>query len=228
MKIALVLVLISLLFSCAHYVSNNTEDSPTPIPQPTLSDFIKTKKAEWIKKSNREIRESIKKDSKSFGLSALADNNPAKEDLEIRIWRFAAFSERNVVLALRRINGSWSANLIEKTIAEKDLSKKNPPIKFSRKSLGKPKSGWEKLWKEITDAEILTLFSDNEAEYIPCLDCWLFVIETNTNEHYRIYGYNAPEVNNDSHESQQIMKIINIISDEFNLNVFNQENFLQP
>lgn len=227
MKISIMIVLISLLFSCAHYISNTTKVSPIPTPQPVLSDFEK-RRAEWTKKSNQEIRESIKKDSKSFRLSVLADDNLAKEDLEVRIWRFAAFGERNIVLALKSIDGNWSANLVERTIAEKDLSKKNPPTKFSRKRLEKPNSDWEKLWKEITDAEILTLFSNNEAEYIPCLDCWLFVVETKTNENYRIYGYHAPEVNNDSHESRQIVKIINVISYEFNLNVFNHENFLQP
>lgn len=227
MKISIMLVLISLLFSCAHYISNTAKFSPTPTPQLTLSDFDK-RRAEWTKKSNREIRESIKKNSKSFRLSVLADDNLAKDDLEVRIWRFAAFGERNIVLALKRIDGNWSADLRQRTIAEKNLSKKNPPTKFSRKSLEKPNSDWEKLWQEITDAEILTLFSNNEAEYTPCLDCWLFVIETKTNENYRIYGYHAPEVNNNSHESRQIVKIINIISDEFNLNVFNRESFLQP
>ncbi len=211
--------------ACAQNISQNEQTSTTPFPQPALSDFAKAEEAKRIERNKRELKEGIRDDSKKIGLSALESRTLSNEDLEIRMWRFSAYGDKNLIFILEKIKGNWSANLLERTIVKKDLSKKNPLVKSSQKKLGQPKSGWEIFWQRLIEAEILTLPDGDEVGNEVCEDCWAFVVETKVEESYRIYDYHAPESSKENRESQQMVKIINTISEEFNLDVFDSKNF---
>ncbi|CAN5323010.1 hypothetical protein BH10ACI1_BH10ACI1_00480 [soil metagenome] len=161
---------------------------------------------------------------KKTGLLTLENRDLPNEDLEIRVWRFSAFGDKDLIFVLERIKGNWSANLLERTIAKKDISKNNPSVKSSRRNLGQPKAGWETFWQRLVDVEILTLPDGDEVGNEVCIDCWNFVVETKVAGNYRVYDYHVPEFSQ-SREAQQMVKIINIISDEFNLDVFDHKNF---
>lgn len=217
MKITIILCLILIFGACAQNISQNEQTSSTPFPQPTLSDFAKAEEAKRIERNKRELKAGMKKDSKQFGLSILEDQNLSNEDLEIRVWKFTAFGERNLVVILEKVKEKWSATQVEGIIAKKDIHKTKPPIKFSRKNLGKPKASWETLWQKLVDAEILTLPDGDEVGNEVCDDCWACVIETKVEGNYRVYDYHAPETSKENREARQIVKIINLISDEFSL-----------
>lgn len=218
MKLTIIICLILILGACAQNISQNEQTSTMPFPQPTLSNFAKAEEAKRIERVKRELKEGMKESSKQFGVSILENQNLSNEDLEIRLWKFTTFGERDSVFILEKVKGKWVATQVEGSIAKKDIYKTNPPIKFSRKNLGKPKRSWETLWQELVDAEILTLPDGDEVGNEVCDDCWACVIETKVEGNYRVYDYHAPEAFKENRESQQIVKIINLISDEFRLN----------
>jgi hypothetical protein len=78
----------------------------------------------------------------------------------------------------------------------------------------KPKSGWEKLWKEITYLGVLTLPDSStlpDEEIV--LDGVSYVVEINQNNQYRTYQYGNPEAQKRP-QAKQIIEIVQILSDE--------------
>lgn len=219
MKLAIILCLVLIFGACAQNISQNNQNSSTPFPKPTLSDLAKDEEAKRIERNKRELKEAMKKNSKQFGLSILEDQNLSNQDLQIRVWKFSAFGERHLVVILEKIKEKWSATQVEWIIVKKDIYKTNPPINLSRRNLGKPKVDWETLWQRLIEAEILTLPDGNEVGSEVCDDCWACVIETKVEGNYRVYDYFAPEEFSEIRESRQIVKIINLISDEFNVDL---------
>lgn len=183
---------------------------------------------EIAKESEKTLKKEIKIFSKKFGLSDLQTQSFRGDELEIRILRLAAFNDKHITFQLKRIDNKWSANLFEVTIAEKNRHKKNPPEKLSQDNLTEPKSGWENLFQKLVNEEIMTLPIGEEVENEACLDCWVYIVETKSKDKYRVYDYHAPEYDTETHESQQLVKILQIISEEFNLDVFDSDNFQQP
>jgi hypothetical protein len=224
MKLTTFLVFVTFLISCSQNVQQDAEFSPIPIPQPTLTE----REAKYIQEQKERLPKEIKIESKQFGMAGLEKENLPNDNLEIRLWRFSAFSDRDLVFILRQINNVWSANLAERRIAKKDIPKKNPPVKFFRKKLGQPKSGWESLWQKLIESEILTLPHGLEVDVIPFDDCWIFTVETKFENKYRVYDYFGPEVFEDIREARQMTKIIDTISEEFSLNDFHSDNFMKP
>ncbi len=215
------------LISCSQNVSENSNISPTPVFKPTITDLERANRTESLGKDKQELEKFIKDEARHFGFPVLANKNLDKGDLEVRVWRFAAFGDKNLIFILKRTNENWSANLLQKTIAKKDIAKNNPPEKYSTKQFKEPKSGWKNLWQKLTDAEILTLPTGSEVGNEPSPDSWAFIVETKVEGNYRVYEYQSPE-HNETNEAQQMTKIISIISEEFNLDDFNENNFQQP
>lgn len=223
MKLTIIICLI--LGACGQNTFQNEKTSSTPFPQTTLDDLAKAEDAKRIERNKRELKEGISTDSKKIGLLALESRTLPNEDLEIRMWRFSAYGDKNLIFILERNKGNWSANLLERKIAKKDIFKKNSFVKSSKRNLGLPKSGWELFWQRLTEAEILTLPDGDEVGNEVCPDCWVYIIETKVEGNYRIYDYHAPELSKENRETRQMVKIINTVSEEFNLDVFDSKNF---
>ena len=133
------------------------------------------------------------------------------DDLEIRIWvGFGLYG--NDALILRRSSGNWSAVNLREMLCHLENR--------GRYDLDQPKSGWEKFWKKLTDAEILTLPDSSKLDYgIGPEDGKSYVVETNFNNLYRTYHYPNPEEVK-LKEAGQMVKIGQIIADEFGLESF--------
>lgn len=175
--------------------------------------YDELRKAE-VKKQFKEWNE---KQSKDFSLSILENEEVKNDFVEIRFWSFSSFSTKDSVLVLNRSNNIWTANFIQRNIKIKDLGKENPPAKFIRKKLNTPKSGWESLWQTLVNNQVLTLPDGDEVGNEVCPDCGTFMIETKFEGNYRFYDYHEPGYFKEIKEAQQLVKIYDIISDEFRL-----------
>lgn len=134
------------------------------------------------------------------------------DDFEIRVWvGFGLNGEDG--LALRKINGKWSALHLHGIANE-------PPFPNSKTYLASPKSGWENAWRKLVDAGILALPDADELHCNPgVLDGMGYAVEINKNRTYRIYGYLNPQFA-ECKEAKQMIKIGKIISDEYGVEWF--------
>lgn len=229
MKLIIVFLFVGFSLSCAE--QRNPHEEANLILANLRAKDAEAEKAELKRKAKESVIE-LKKTSasraKEFKLSDLQSRNLQNDDLEIRIIRLAAFNDRNIVFQLNKSNGKWSAKLIEKLIAKKDLAKKTASYKLSQRQLTEPKSGWETFYQKLISEELLTLPDGNEVGNEACPDCPVYIVETKNNNNYRVYGYHAPEYFKNIREAQQLVKVINTISDEFDLRVFDKNNFQLP
>jgi hypothetical protein len=235
LKMLYLFLLIATLFlvGCGESLPQNVEVSAAPIPTPTLTEFEKAKKAKEIEKSKEETKKSIAEESIFYGLSKLSEKILSGNDLEIRLWRFSAFGDRDLVFILTKTNQIWSARLIQRTIAQKivysNISNKRRFAKYSQGKLENPKSGWDSFWQKLTDTEILILPDGSEVGIEPFPDAGAFAIETKVDNKYRTYRYIDPDVFEEIREARQVVKIIYLISEEFNLlDEFESNNFMLP
>ncbi len=89
--------------------------------------------------------------------------------------------------------------------------------------LNPPKSGWYKLWSEISRAGILTLPDASEFECgdesLLRLDGISLVVETREGDQYRAYEYSEPNSGKFSgcKNQEHMTKIVNTLVGEFNL-----------
>lgn len=231
LKLSILLIPIFFLVSC-YEMPQDIEVSTKPLPTPTLTDSEKAKKTQQIEKVKADVKEFIAEESPFYGLSKLGEKNLSDKDLEIRLWRFSAFGDRHLVFVLTRTNEVWSAKIVQRTIDQKiivsNISNKVKFAKFSQRKLGTPKSGWDSLWQKLIDDKILTLPDGGEVGNEPFPDGWAFVVETKVEDQYRSYNYIGPEEFPDIREAQQMVKIIRIISEEFDLDDFDSNNFMLP
>ncbi len=221
MKKSPILVITLLFSSCVQNYPPNIEVSNLPSLQPTLTEFEKTEKAERLEKAKKQFRQFIEEVSKDFGVSTLENAEITSENLEVRLWRFSSFSTQDSVLILKRLDNKWFANLIRRTIKMSDLDKKKPPTKFFREAINNPKSGWKIFWQQLVTEQILTLPDGDEVGNEVCPDCETFMIEIKVEGKYRVYDYHSPEYFKEIKEAQHIVKIYNLVSDEFDLADFN-------
>ena len=95
-----------------------------------------------------------------------------------------------------------------------------PPFVRSVSNLETPLSGWEAAWQRLMQAGILTL---PDASVAGCnthiFDGVKYVVEINKEKMYRTYLYDNPTYSPCS-EAKQMLKIGEIIAEEFNLKVF--------
>ncbi len=114
---------------------------------------------------------------------------------------------------IRRDAGRCSAVHLE------SILKKHPRNNL-QKELQITKSDWENFWKRLADEGILTLPDSSELKNERLIEDGVsFVVETNTNGIYRTYHYNNPDWQTWK-EAKQLMKISNIIAEEFDLEGF--------
>ena len=130
-------------------------------------------------------------------------------DLEARLWTEAGpFGLDGVVI--RRKTGVWSGTYIHG-------SSTDPNFKPYNEQMPQPRSGWDVAWKRMVDAGLLTLPDASQIGYfIGGMDMPWFVFETNVNKTYRTYMYEY-RVPAQCEEAKRMVKLVSIISDEFDL-----------
>lgn len=177
------------------------------------------KNIEQIKELNRfeernnQLKKSIKETSIDFGLVPLADKTVSNGNIEIRFYHFGnsyimpAYNDlliKQNVFILKRINSEWSASIIRDTfdVKEKRIIEQVSPI-----------SGWDNLFQQLSDKEILTVSPDKDEDYYN--DATLYVIETNINHKYQVAYSQVPNEASEEKGSKQIAKLFNLVFKEF-------------
>jgi hypothetical protein len=119
------------------------------------------------------------------------------------------------VFILKRINGKWSATVIRNTV------KYNKESKIQRRintQLEEPKAGWENLWENLVKEGVVTLPDGLDVGVLPDPDAFSFTMETKYEGIYRVYSYYSGY--KEIKEARHMAEIVNIISNEFNLEDF--------
>lgn len=145
-------------------------------------------------------------------LTKLRTSDVKREDVEVRVWLCASFTGVEGLL-LRKEKGQWVALLLD-PIDTRHTASKQPIV------LDAPKSGWEAGWQRLADAGIVEL---PDAYAVQCNamieDGSSYVVESRVNESYRTYMYDNPGYAK-CEEAKQMIRIGNIISEEFGLKEF--------
>lgn len=212
----LILTILILNISCSVSTDQENKISSSPTSKRELKKEIPD--AGWVKiyfgEDPNLRRPGLDKIATQNGFSILRETLLPEDDLEVRIWvGFGKFGKDGLIL--KRDSGNWFAINIRGMLCHlEDMGKYK---------LESPKSGWEGIWKNLVDEGLLNLPDSSEIEYENgVLDGKSFVIETNVNDTYRTYEYGNPRFENVK-EAKQIMKIGEIIADEFGLESFSGE-----
>jgi hypothetical protein len=160
---------------------------------------------DWEKDYFREIN----KRAKQANLKSLRKLALPSGDIEVRVWiGFGAVELEGIIL--KRSRGQWSGLRIL-PVGE------DHPRQESLQELPAPKSGWEHFWKLLTDEGLLTLPDSSQLQgEIRTVEGQSYVVETNTSGSYRTYKYGNPHIQRWP-EARQMIEIIKIIFDEFNI-----------
>ncbi|MCA1577179.1 MAG: hypothetical protein LC794_07435 [Acidobacteria bacterium] len=151
----------------------------------------------------------LEKRTSQVNLTRLKGLDFTDDHLEVRYWYNASPDVINGFV-IRRLNNNWSALGIRQT-------RDRWPSPIKQEDLGTPRSGWDTLWKQLTDAGMLVLPNSNQTKcYGQTLDGVGVVIEVLSNKTYRTYQYSNPSLVRCT-EAKQIVLIDKIISEEFNL-----------
>lgn len=129
------------------------------------------------------------------------------DDVELRFWYDARPDTINGFV-IRRSSNAWSARGI------RQVNDRWPSL-MKQELLGSPRSGWDTLWKRLTEAGMLILPDSDETKCAPgALDGGGFVVEVIANQKYRTYRYANPQFA-DCDEAKRILNIEKIITEEF-------------
>jgi hypothetical protein len=134
-------------------------------------------------------------------------------DFEVRIW-VSSFEDDG--LLLRRADNEWSATAVKEINCKNYNYLPNKTYEVGKIKLSAPKSGWENAWQKLVEAGIFALPGSDEVSYIDGVG---YIVETNQNGKYRVYFYSNPQ-HQKTDEAKQMMKIGEIVADEFGLNNF--------
>lgn len=149
-----------------------------------------------------------------YGLERLRETRLAKGDLEIRVWLITHDTDTFI---LKRADDEWSATALKEIDCRKfNYFPKDKPYELGKMNLGAPKSGWENVWKNLSETGILDLPEPPETYFLHGIN---YYVEINHNGIYRTYYYSNPDLQK-SDEAQRMVKIAEIIADEFGLHNF--------
>lgn len=217
-KFSVITIFIFVTACHAPLVEQNKE-MQSPTPKRELRKDIPNDS--WVKIYFGETpgitRPGLDKVTRQNGFSILRENILPDNDLEVRFWvGFGLYG--NDGLILKRDSGNWSAVNLRQMLCHVEEDGKDKRGKFT---LEPPKSGWNTLWQKLIDAGVLTLPDSSKLKYEGgVLDGKGYVIETNYDYLYRTYHYPNPD-NEKLKEAKQMIKIGEIIADEFGLESFN-------
>lgn len=165
-------------------------------------------------KTDEILTDALNPITEKYGISKLRENYLLEDDFEVRVW-VAAFETDGFIL--RHFNKTWSAIAIKEIDCHKESYFPEDKIyELGKFNLSTPKSGWKNAWQKLVEAGIFELPSSDDKSY---LDGIGYTVETNRNGKYRIYFYGNP-VHQKTEEAQRMMKIGEIIADEFGLRNF--------
>jgi len=130
-----------------------------------------------------------------------------KDDLETRLWiGFGLSALRG--FDLKRSAGHWQATCIQGIY-------QGLPRSQYQLTLRPPKSGWDGLWRRLSDKGLLSL---PDATAIGCeggvLDGVSYVVEISNDRSYRTYMYDNPQFAK-CKEAKQMIEIADLFDDEF-------------
>ena len=149
-----------------------------------------------------------------YELSKLRESYFSGDDFEVRVW-VEGFEIDGFIL--RRFNKTWLAIAIKELDCKRfSHYPKDKIYKLGKVNLSTPKSGWKNTWQKLVEAGILDLPNSDDVSYI---DGMGYIVETNRNGKYRIYFYSNPNLQK-TEEAKRMMKIGEIIADEFGLHNF--------
>jgi len=152
---------------------------------------------------------ALEERTSKINLPRLKASAVAADHLEMRYWYDGSPDVINGFV-IRRVNNSWSALGIRQ-------ARDRWPSAVLQENLGAPKSGWDALWKQLTDADLLVLPDEEQTKcHGQTLDGGGVVIEVLSKKTYRIYRYSNPTVVT-CEEAKQMRLIDHIIVQEFNL-----------
>ncbi len=196
-----ILALSLLLVSCSATLQKSAATIPVPQEKTELRLIIPKDTWEPI------FFEEINKRAKIAKLRNLRSTILPGDDLEVRVWVGFGLSALEGFI-IRRDAGQWSAKHLEGIYP-------GLPRSEYQKKLQVPKSGWEAFWKRVVDEGLLTLPDSSDLKNGKLIeDGASYVVETNMNRTYRTYQYGNPDWQ-EWKEAKQIIKISNIIAEEF-------------
>lgn len=153
---------------------------------------------------------ALEERTSKINLPRLQASGVTDDHLELRYWYDARPEVINGFVIRRLDNNHWSALGIRQ-------ARDRWPSTVLQKDLGTPRSGWDALWKQLTDAGMLVI---PDVDQTKCsgqiLDGGGVVIEVLSNKMYRTYRFNNPTVGA-CEEAKQMRLIDKTISEEFNL-----------
>lgn len=200
-----------LLISC---VTNDGERAKQDVKMNVVSDTVvkdiptdgKGKPRSFYR--NKEIVE------KKVGLRTLENGY---DSIQIRIWYGYAFNDTSQLIQFKKTQGAWFGDFFT---LKYNFNVKGDSVMSIDKSIisREPKSGWEIFVKQMLDLEILTLPDYKDIpNYLQTADGDAVIIEVATQKLYRIYSYQAPNMNKLDHwQAKNIEDILELIEDEFN------------
>ncbi len=151
--------------------------------------------------------------NEKYGIEKLREKFFSDDDFEVRIW-VSAFEDDGLIIS--RADKEWSAIAIKEIDCKNYGYPKDKLYEIGKIKLSAPKSGWENAWQRLVEAGIFDLPGSDDVSYI---DGAGYIVETNRNGKYRAYFYSNPQ-HQKSDEAKQMMRIGEIIADEFGLNNF--------
>jgi hypothetical protein len=159
------------------------------------------------KRTELLFAESVNERASKAKLIPLQRKKIPTDDLEFRIW--IGFGLRPLQgFVISRTGGKWQS-LFLKSISR--IAK--PPHQVQ---LAAPKSGWEELWKQLSEAGLLTLPDFSELEdMVEVFDGTSYVVEVKSDRKYQTYAYLNPDKQK-WEEAKQMLKIAKILYSEFN------------
>ena len=200
---ALLLFALLLLSFCSSFVSETAQKKDTSVVERPDNFQLIIPKETWEPIYFKAIDER----AAIARLPSLRHAALPKDDLETRLWiGFGLTALRG--FDLKRSAGHWQATYLQGI---------NPGLPRSEYqiTLRPPKSGWEGLWRRLSDKGLLSL---PDARSVGCesdvLDGVSYVVENSIDRSYRTYMYDNPQFAK-CKEAKQMIEIVNIFDDEF-------------
>lgn len=196
--------------------------TPTPTAVPDLpAEVIDAPPAskEYNQVFYKEVGARLTKKSAVFGIKPLSGSSLGKEDIEARFFvlpsstgpLYKGFTIDESVFILKRINGEWTAEAI------RQVNKADKIEKIAEK-LSMPKSGWETLWQQLQNFEVLSAPADDKDGFET--EKSLYVIESKSGGKYHFGYFHSPKKQGSTREEQNFANIFSLIADEFNASDF--------
>lgn len=215
MKRFRLIVILILLFSGCNYQDKKTPSIRIDLPDTSLTH---------LPNFNYEIK---KKAEEELMLNRLENGS---DTLELRLWANVEVLSGGQIFIIKKINRQWTCLHYEYITKQKcessmnwfDYAKDFSIDTFLVKKL-QPKTNWKNLYFSLEKENIFNLPNQSEIKGWENMisDGNTFKVEFATNDYYKFYSYNCPDVyENKFIECKQMSNILNVFNKEFGLNMY--------